>query len=51
MTTITKLNVSSQTYMNHSSPHMNHCPMLAERFRQLNPPGELDEGAAFPACG
>jgi len=33
------------------SGYVNHYPMLAERFRQLNPPGELDEEGALPDCG
>ena len=45
------LSPSTMRRLRRFSTYVAHCPDLQERFRQLNPAGELAEDASIPDCG
>jgi len=45
------LSPDTMVRMRRFARYVEHCNDLKDRFGELNPPGDLDEEADFPACG
>ena len=45
------LSPDTMVRMRRFARYVEHCSDLRARFDELNPPGDLDEEADFPACG